>query len=237
MEKDALWSVQLFGGLRVSGPDTEIDRFPTRRAALLLARVALSRSGAIGRDDLADVLWPDDYLDATRLRLRQELNRLRETLGSAADILTADRSWVRIDLSSVVIDAKEFYRYLSALNAETEDNSIDLRAKALSLYTGPLLPEQSEDWVQAERQEYHAKHLSVLIEQTDALLGAKRTEDALACALRAVRSDPYYEPARMAAIRAFVEVGDLGPTFRSHAASRRFHSRQEGHRSRRIPQA
>lgn len=132
-------------------------------------------------------------------------------MGPAAEILSADRSWVRLDLSRVVIDTKEFDRYLSG-GAE----SMEARSKALALYSGPLLPEQSEDWVQAERQEYHAKHLSALIEQTDALLAAERTEDALAFALRAVRSDPYHEPARMAAIRCFVEVGDLGGAVRQY---------------------
>jgi predicted ATPase/DNA-binding SARP family transcriptional activator len=216
MQERADWAIHMFGGLRVTGPGIEIDRFPTKRAALLLARVALSRSGMIARDDLAGILWPDDFLDATRLRLRQELNRLKQGLGPAADIISADRSWVRLDLARTVVDAREFERSLSNVAADSPEVRRESRSRALELYAGPLLPEQIEDWVQAERHDLHAKLLAALIEQTEELIALGRAEDALASALRAVRADPYHEPARMAAIQAFEQLGDVGGAMRQY---------------------
>lgn len=208
----------MFGGLRVSGPKTNVDRFPTRRSALLLARVALSRSGSLGRDELASALWPDDYLDATRRRLRQELNRLRETLGPDAAFLASDRSWVQLDLEAIEIDAREFDRLIRAAQAEADPTTkSELRSRALGLYSGPLLPEQTEDWVGAERQEYQSKYLAALVEQTEDLIAQGNHRDALASALRAVRADPFHEPARIAAIRAFEGLGDIGAAIRQYA--------------------
>src|SRR5690348_8864080 len=132
----AQWNVKLFGGLRVSGPDLEITRFPTKRSGLLLARLALSRNGSLSRDDLAEALWPDDFLDSTRVRLRQELNRLRETLGPAAEIIEADRSWIKIDFEKVVVDAREFDRILNKPNLSEKDLS-----EVVQLHSGALLPE------------------------------------------------------------------------------------------------
>jgi len=206
------WSIQLFGGLRVTGPNTEISRFPTKRSALLLARLALSRSGSVSRDDLAEMLWPDDFLDSTRLRLRQELNRLRETLGGAAEIVEADRSWIKLDLEKVTIDAREFDRL--ANRSATTDQDV---ARALELYGSPLLPEQSEDWVQAQRQEYQSRYLSILIKHAESLLAAGKPQDAVASGLRAVRSDPYHEPARSVAMRALQQIGDVAGALRLYA--------------------
>ena len=80
----------LFGQLRVVGEDKVIDSFATRRSALMLGRLGVARDHSMSRSDLADILWPEDYFDATRLRLRQELTRLRRSLDSMAHILVAD---------------------------------------------------------------------------------------------------------------------------------------------------
>lgn len=207
-----LWSIQLFGGLRVKGPDLDVSRFPTKRSALLLARLVLARSGSVSRDDLATLLWPDDFLDSTRIRLRQELNRLRETLGPAAEIVEADRSWIKIDFDKVEVDARNFDRLLARKNLTDEDV-----ARAIDLYTGPLLPEQSEDWVLAERQEYQARFLTELVRHSSKLLDSDEAQEALALALRAVRSDAYHEPARVVAMQALSKIGDVAGALRLYA--------------------
>ena len=217
MPEGSLWKVRLFGGVSVSGEAFVVDRFATRRSALLLARLALSRNGTVSRDELAECLWPDDFIDATRLRLRQELNRLRESLGSAAEFLRSDRSWVHIDLESVEVDTREFDRLLkSVATAATVDEKSALRLAALDLYSGPLLPSQSEDWVAAERQDFQARYLAALMEQTGELLASKRNQEAVSFALRAVRADPMHEPARRAAIEALAAMGDLGGALRQY---------------------
>lgn len=217
MPTGSLWKLRLFGGITVCGNGATVDKFATRRSALLLARLALSRNGTRGRDELAECLWPDDFIDATRLRLRQELNRLRESLGPAAVILRSDRSWVHLDLESVEVDTREFGRLLQrAASAATFEERSALRLAALEQYSGPLLPSQSEDWVVAERIELQARYLSALMDQTRELLQAEQNQEAVSFALRGVRADPLHEPARRIAIEALVAMGDLGGALRQY---------------------
>lgn len=217
------WSIQLFGGLRVSGPETEITRFPTKRSALLLARLSLSRTGNVSRDELAETLWPDDFLDSTRTRLRQELNRLRDSLGPAALMVKSDRSWIGLDFEAVTIDAREFDRLLSTQRE-------DALAAAINLYEGPLLPEQNEDWVLAQRQEYQARCISALIKHGENLLSTDKAQESLTFALRAVRSDPYHEPSRSLTIRALVKVGEVAGALRQYSEFEKLIAKEFGSR-------
>jgi len=208
------WRVRLFGGLQVSQGDTSVDQFPTKRSGLILARLALTRQGAVGRDELAEALWPEDYLDATRVRLRQELKRLRDALGEAADLVQTDRTWVRLDLDACEVDVREFdHRFRLAKAGE---NRVPHLRAALDLYTGPLLPEYQEDWVVAARQENRSR---VLLARCEVSQELRLTDPRAAVeeALAAVRQDPQYEPAVVALIRAFQSAGDAGSARRAYA--------------------
>ena len=173
----------------------------------------------MGRDDLAETLWPDDFIDSTRLRLRQELNRLREALGPAAEIIASDRSWVSIDFDKATVDVREFARQIA--NPETQ-------AKGIELYSGPLLPGSEEDWAVAERLEWQSKFLTVLIDRSQSLLADGNAQEALTLSLRAVRSVPAHEGARMAAMRAFAAVGDVGGAMRLYQDFERALQREFG---------
>jgi len=98
----------------------------------------------------------------------------------------------------------------------------------MEVYSGPLLPDQSESWIDAERQDLQTKHLGALIEHTEYLLDAGQVQDALASALKAVRSDPFHEPSRRSAIRAFVELGDLGGALRQFSEYERALAKEYG---------
>jgi hypothetical protein len=140
-----MWRVCLFGGLRVAGPTEEIAHFPTRRAAMILVRVALSSRKQVSRDELADLLWPDEFLDTTRPRLRQELSRLKAALGSASEILRIDRTWVGLDITVAETD-------LDAVRSAILSGNADRIAAARDLASGPLLPEWNETWLLGEQE-------------------------------------------------------------------------------------
>lgn len=73
------FTLRMFGQMSLEGGHRLLTKFPTKRSALLLACLAVARGHKIGRDELAETLWPDDYLDLTRIRLRQELRRRGES--------------------------------------------------------------------------------------------------------------------------------------------------------------
>src|SRR5688572_8364479 len=71
------WRIELLGGLRLIQAGRVVTRFRTRKAASLLAYLALYASRAHSRDSLADLLWPEADAESARRNLRQALYTLR----------------------------------------------------------------------------------------------------------------------------------------------------------------
>jgi predicted ATPase/DNA-binding SARP family transcriptional activator len=138
--------LRLFGNVRLEADDQSLEAFGTVRAAKLLVLLSLSRSGKMPREHLAEQLWPDDYYDATRLRLRQEIHRLKRALGNQADLIGSSPTEVWIDRSRLVTDLDDV-EHASA------------RALDPSLILDPFLPGWEDPWVIAQRR--HAEHLQV----------------------------------------------------------------------------
>src|SRR5262249_37108114 len=86
--------------------DDRLCRLALRKGPALLIYLAEAK-GAVGRDVVATMLWPESSEDVVRARLRRLLHRLQITLGE--NVLTTDRSTVRwstaIDLQ---VDAQLF---------------------------------------------------------------------------------------------------------------------------------
>jgi DNA-binding response OmpR family regulator len=75
------WKVCLSEQLCVRGADRVYMEFATKRSALLLIRLALWPRRTFSRASLCELLWPDDDPQATRGLLRNELARLKRSLG------------------------------------------------------------------------------------------------------------------------------------------------------------
>ncbi|GAB4456925.1 MAG: hypothetical protein OHK0029_15720 [Armatimonadaceae bacterium] len=87
--QEATWLVELFGAPRVvSLPGVAplpqwtapIQQFRTQRNILLLARLALEPGKTFSREQLGEMLCPEEDPTAQRKRLRWELSQLRNTL-------------------------------------------------------------------------------------------------------------------------------------------------------------
>jgi DNA-binding SARP family transcriptional activator len=109
----------------------------------------------MGRDELAEELWPDEYLDVTRVRLRQELRRLRESLGAFGHIIDADRQWVSLVAKDIAVDVWEFDAAMrNASIAEDSERRIQQYDLATKQVTGPFLAGYLEPWTLSVRQSY-----------------------------------------------------------------------------------
>lgn len=204
----ATWRIRLFGSLRVEGPEIVVERFETRRSALLLARLALSRQGSVAREALADALWPDDFPDATRLRLRKELSRLRAALGPARAVLWSDADAAGLELSLVSTDAREFLAEIRQAESEgSREKRIARLREALRLAPEPILPEWTEPWIEGERAAADEARLRALVEVGDLLIDGGEFEEALTLADRSLRLDPASERALLIAMRAHAGLG------------------------------
>jgi predicted ATPase/tetratricopeptide (TPR) repeat protein len=137
--------VCLLGGIEARRGAHRLDRFPSRAAAQLLARLALEPARAHPREELVELLWPGVELAVGRNRLRQALSALKSLLEPpgqpGGEVLLADRVHVRARPEALVCDVHAFERAVRQRDA----------AAALALYRGELMPGHYEDWVQDER--------------------------------------------------------------------------------------
>jgi len=211
------WVLRLFGGMRLESADARIDKFPTRRSALILARLALSRLRRASRDDLAEALWPDDFLDATRIRLRQELRRLRESLGDLEEAVDADRTWVRLREDLLDVDVWAFDRLVQqSKQAKDPAERVRLLSEALRWNDGTLVPESSEEWIDLERETYARRRVAALSDLAAALAETGEVARAIETAETASSLDPLNEDALLSVIRAHRAAGDASAAKRTY---------------------
>ncbi len=200
--------LRLFGPLTLEVGDQKQSRFPTKRSALLLAALAISREQRVGRDELAEMLWPDDYLDLTRMRLRQELRRLRMAVEGFGCFLRADRQWVELETGSLLTDVQDFDRSLAGAAVALDPSSkLAHLQRVVALSCGTFLSGHHEPWVQATRRNYSekARRACLALAETLDLLG--NHEGALEATIGAVRRDPLDIEANTVLIRRLVKRG------------------------------
>lgn len=202
------WTLCLFGKPRVVGHGEVLEQFDTKRAVYLLARLALSHRKALTRSEAAEFLWPDDFFDATRLRLRQELARLRRGLGPAREILDTDEDWVRLADRDLVVDVRRFEQLFQAARQESDLERREwICQKAISLSEQPFLTGHEEPWIDAERSRLSEVRYAMLVDLAG--LQARRGDHhaALETAKMAVESDPLQEAGHLVVMQ---ELGKLG---------------------------
>ncbi len=193
----------------------------TRRSALLLARLALAHERTLSRAAAAESLWPEDYYDATRVRLRQELARLRKTLGDASDILEIDGDDIRLS-TSVEVDLDSVRSALRvARQSSSAEERMTLFESALLMSEGALMSGADEAWVQAERTKVSNDRYEALLELSDFRRGIPDFEGALKLARRAISIDPHREEARLLAGQALADLGHTADAMLELGAIRR----------------
>ncbi|HLK59472.1 MAG TPA: tetratricopeptide repeat protein [Chthonomonadaceae bacterium] len=194
------WRIEMLGGFRAQRENQTVDRFRSQKAALLLAYLATYPGRKHSREQLADLLWPEDDMEAARNRLRVSLSALRHQLElpgeSSGTVLMTDRLSIMLRPQAFTSDVAEFDTAFSdgLHTADAEERSRLLRL-AVDTYRGEFLPQFYDEWVLVERQRLtHALEealrqlVSDCLEQQDFLGG-------LDFARRAVLCDPYNESA------------------------------------------
>lgn len=198
-----MWRLRLFGEVRLEGPSLSVSQFGTLRAAKLLVLLALSRSGRMPRTQLAEQLWPDDLYDATRLRLRQELHRLKRALGPAEELIDSTSVDASITRAGLNTDLDILRSCLGP--SPLEAGHADLER----ILTAEFLPGWSEPWADAERIQAEALKVQAGIHYCEAQVAAGQADLALPLARALIARHPLNEPLRMAAVRAHAALGSL----------------------------
>ncbi len=207
----APWRIELFGGLTLRQQDRVIVRFQSAKTGSILGLLA-RRARPIPRDSLIDMLWPEADLEAARNRLRVALNSLRRQLEPpevpSGSVLQANRATVALNPLAFSTDVADFEGALQVeRQAEHETERVQALERAVGLYRGELLAGLYDEWVLPERTALAEACLQALRRLTRALAQARRYEEALEYARRAVSMDPLGEPAQRLLIRLYGRIG------------------------------
>lgn len=217
------WRILLFGGLRVERGEQSIVRFSNRKAAHLLAFLALEANSQ-DRDTLAARLWPDADSNTGRERLRQALASVRRELAplGPAPLAGEGRSNLQLE-SSVRTDLKEFEASVrAARRAATDGERLNHLRNAVALATAPLLPDIDDPRVDSEREQIVVETIR-LVRQAVTLLEERGDFDAaLEVAYQGLEADPLREEAVQTLVELLCRLGQV------EAARKQYQRLEEG---------
>ncbi|HEY3266612.1 MAG TPA: BTAD domain-containing putative transcriptional regulator [Armatimonadota bacterium] len=227
-----MWEVRLLGWLTATRGDIVVSRFPSHKAAALLAALAFRPERPQPREVLAEILWPEAEPDAARNRFRVALSALRRILeppGTApGSVLLAGRNTVQLHPDALHTDVAEFERALDEAASGAPEARGDALARAVGLYRGDLLMGFYENWVQPERERLNATYVEALIQLARAREEAGDLPGAIEAARRAAAEDPLREPAHQRLMALHLAAGDPTAAFRQYRDLRRILRREIG---------
>jgi len=189
--------------VEVDGEDVPIAAWGSRRARQLCKRLVAARGWPVTRDELFDLLWPDET-DRQRLgaRLSVQLSGVRRVLRGG---VIADRDSVRLDLREVDTDLEALYR-------ASEDSEV------VAAYPGQFLPEDVyEPWTMGARAEAQARFVASAKREARRLLAADEPSEAVQLGLRLREVDGFDEEAHRLLIIALRRVGAVVEAERAQA--------------------
>ncbi len=167
-------------------------RIGGRKSVALLAYL-VRRGGAVPRESLMALLWPDSGDAQARASLRQTLAGLRRDLGAAAatSISTEDYA-VALTPETCVADTSVFEQLARSEAVGDLEVAQALWRGAFLEGLGSITPE-FDRWAEAERGALRAGFEALLLRLCDAYATASRTEESIATALRLLALDPLQE--------------------------------------------
>jgi DNA-binding SARP family transcriptional activator len=145
--------IAVLGGFRVELDGgrllTERTRSPGKPLELLRAIVALG-GRQVDVDRLVRMLWPGEGRVGARSAFNVTLLRLRRQLRTE-DLLVTSDSGVSLNPRLVHVDRWQLEACLATAEMASEDRTRDVMDAVVDRYPGPLLPEDSTPWIEAER--------------------------------------------------------------------------------------
>lgn len=226
--------VRMLGGFEVHVGERAV-RFPRRASATLVACLALRGGAPVRREALAEALWPDAPVAASRNRFDVALNAARHALEPDVPargpfrLLTSDGGLCRLAPSGLVTDVACFERHArdsepASARASGARRPVEVQGAAalarleaaLQAYGGELLPGIVDvSWVEAERERLRDRHHRLLLRYGGIALLAGRAADAADVARRILDQDALHEEALRLLMRGLAARGERAAAVRA----------------------
>ena len=190
--------------VEVDGVEVPTSEWGSRLSRQLCKRLVAARGWPVTRDELFDLLWPDEF-DRPKLgaRLSVQLSAVRRVLGGG---VVADRQSVRLDLDEVATDLDSFH-------AAPDE------AAVVAAYTGEFLPEDRyEDWTAGTRDEVRSRFVVAARNLAGRAFERGEWQRCAELGRRLIEVDPYDENAYRLLVDALTAAGEPGEARQAHAA-------------------
>ena len=219
--------VQALGAFRVlrDGEPVPPEEWQSRKARDLLKLLVARRGRAATREQLMEVLWPDEDPGRLSNRLSVALSTVRAVLDPrhrfASDrFVLADKHVVA--LADLPVDVEEFLAMANAgLDRQRQPGAgpeaLAELVAAESAYTGDFLEEDPyDDWAVPLREEARATYLAVARTLAATAAAAGRHDQAVRYHLRVLERDPYDEDAHLGLVATLSGAGRHGEARRRY---------------------
>lgn len=226
-------AIRVFGRFEVllDGVAVPAGQWQSRKARDLLRILVARRGRPVSRDELSELLWPDDRPDRTGHRLSVLLSIVRGVFDPCRALavdhyLVADQSSVVLNVHRIDIDVESFLaevshgRGLRERGADTQ--AYTLLAAAEARYRADVFEDEPyADWALPLREQARAAYVHALrlLASTAGALGDPAA--ATAYLLRLLTLDPYDEGAYAALVRTHSNAGQHGEAQRAYRRYRK----------------
>lgn len=205
-------AIRTLGGLSVRlGDSGQPLHFETRTVEALLVYLAC-HPRPVGRDILAELLWPERSQEQARANLSVAIHRLRRQL---APYLLVNRQTLALHPDAMLeVDAAQF---------DADLNAGRLGA-AIAWYDGDFLDgfyldssPAFEEWALLERERLRIAAIAAFQQHTLQQAAAGQDEAAIASAQRLLQLDPLHEPTHRQLMRLLAQSGQRSAALAQYA--------------------
>ena len=154
--------LKLLGSFEAQLSSETISHWPSRKARLLLAFIALERGRMVPKDVLIDLFWPDVPLERGSNNLSIAVHQIRSTLGEKRGAgngwLIVKQGLYGLDQSQVWVDLWDFQQRLAEARRSREPDAVraSLLAAIALCRSGFLESDPYEDWTLEPRRSWAA---------------------------------------------------------------------------------
>lgn len=196
-EDAASLTVQALGSLVVTREDGVVVSWG-KRSRELFTLLLSAPTGTVGRDEVAESIWPDSDPIAAHQSVRSAVTSVRNLLGGLRYVVI-DGPEVTLKIEPDVRDDVMFED--AAVRALASDD-FDQISAALSLYTGTYLPQDRySDWTIYRRQRLGDFRRDLTLKGTQRAEPRGRFQEAAQWLRSLLAEEPYDEPAVRALMR------------------------------------
>ncbi|MFI6324728.1 BTAD domain-containing putative transcriptional regulator [Nonomuraea sp. NPDC050556] len=219
--------VETLGTFRVLRGAQAVPRtaWQSRKARDLLKILISRRGGAVGRERLVEILWPEQEDEAVGLkRLNVMVSTLRAVLDPAheRELVISDDGALSLNLDELTVDVERFLGLAAEAvrldQAGDAAGALERWKEAEAAYTGEFCEEDPyADWAVGLREEARLAYTQAAARLAEAASAAGRPEEAARYWLRLLERDRYDERAHLGLVRVLDLAGRRGD------ARRRYH--------------